>query len=488
MAAESRRLLDNKKIEAAVREKGNRTADVAKLLKKEVGCSGHSLSVDDPKMGGGFRIVGFIDFEAGKGVRVTRYGEETANRQDEVVRFTWSDFAKVVIHDMKEKAEAEAFEPGKAKARRSAGKQQKGQEEKTMTMLAKTTETRALTLADYEARIHLYKEQIGTGYIGIGRTLIEAKEAKVVPHGQWETWVTETTGLTPRQAQRCMQAATEIQDGSAMARLEMSKALLLLSSGLDEEQREEIATKAVDEGATVKQLKEELRKAKLQVVQETGAATEIRDALKKAEEERERLEQQLRATESAYKIRINDEKEDAYQRGEMAGKHQAKVDLMHETDRLEAELHKQKEALEVSRKLLDSKKFEIEQMKDASGKEYEGLRNELAKQTQYAADLKRNQADLLAAAEDAEKRAADAEAELEALRAGRDPANEPAAVILGKAVSAFFSECELMPFYPEDLTKDRGAVKLLVDNLEDWCMRMQRAIAGAAVEAEGAIE
>ena len=93
-----------------------------------------------------------------------------------------------------------------------------------MTMLAKGTETRALTLADYEARIHLYKEQIGTGYIGIGRTLIEAKEAKVVPHGQWESWVTETTGLTPRQAQRCMQAATEIRDGSAMARLEMSKA------------------------------------------------------------------------------------------------------------------------------------------------------------------------------------------------------------------------------------------------------------------------
>ena len=488
MAAESRKLLDNKKIEAAVREKGNRTADVARLLKKEVGCSGHSLSVDDPKMGGGFRIVGFIDFEAGKGVRVTRYGEETADGQNEVVRFTWSDFAKVVIHDMELKAEAEAFEPGKAKARRSAGKQQKGQEEKTMTMLAKTTETRALTLADYEARIHLYKEQIGTGYIGIGRTLIEAKEAKVVPHGQWETWVTETTGLTPRQAQRCMQAATEIRDGSAMARLEMSKALLLLSSGLDEEKREEIATKAVDEGATVKQLKEELRKAKLQVVQETGAATEIRDALKKAEEERERLEQQLRATESAYKIRINDEKEDAYQRGEMAGKHQAKVDLMHETDRLEAELHKQKEALEVSRKLLDSKKFEIEQMKDASGKEYEGLRNELAKQTQYAADLKRNQADLLAAAEDAEKRAADAEAELEALRAGVNDGEKPTVSKLREAVIDFLDKVELLQYHPEKLTKDSEEMDRLLCEVEDCCYRMHMAINRAAVEVEGAIE
>ncbi len=485
MAAEGRKYLNDKKIVAAAKESGYCAADVAKVLKNEIGYSGHSLSVKDPKMGGGFRIVGFIDFEGSKGIRITRYGEETS--LNEVVRFIWTDFAKTVIQNIKEKAEAEAFEPGKAKARRSAGKQQNGQEEKTMTMLAKTTETRALTLADYEARIHLYKEQIGTGCIGIGRTLIEAKEAKVVPHGQWESWVTETTGLTPRQAQRCMQAATEIRDGSAMARLEMSKALLLLSSGLDEEQREEIATRAADEGATVKALREEVRQAKLKLVQETGAAAEIREALKKAEEDRDHLEQQMRDTESAYKIRINDEKEDAYQRGEMAGKHQAKVELMHETDRLEAELHKQKEALEVSHKLLDSKKFEIEELRNASGREYEGLRNELAKQTQYAADLKRNQEDLLAAAEDAEKRAADAEAELEALRAGRDPDKTPAVIVLNRALREFYGECELMPYYPTDLQSDRQPVLEAVVGLETWCSRMRNALE-APVDGEGAVE
>ena len=95
-----------------------------------------------------------------------------------------------------------------------------------MTMLAEKKMTGALTLADYEARIHLYREQIGTGYIGIGRTLNEAKDAGVVPHGEWEEWVTRTTGLNTRQAQRCMQAAREIRDGSALARLEMSKALM----------------------------------------------------------------------------------------------------------------------------------------------------------------------------------------------------------------------------------------------------------------------
>ena len=66
-----------------------------------------------------------------------------------------------------------------------------------MTMLATVEKKELLTLADYEARIYLYKEQIGTGFIGIGRTLLEAKEANVVPHGEWEAWMTRTTGLAP---------------------------------------------------------------------------------------------------------------------------------------------------------------------------------------------------------------------------------------------------------------------------------------------------
>jgi chromosome segregation ATPase len=183
-----------------------------------------------------------------------------------------------------------------------------------MTMLAKETETRALTLADYEARIHLYKEQIGVGYIGIGRTLLEAKEAKVVPHGQWEAWVTQTTGLTARQAQRCMQAATEIKDGSAMARLEMSKALMLLGSGLDEEAKEQIAQRAVDEGATVKELRERIKqqqqelktaqriaadetgrvtKAKLEALDAKEAADSLRCSLEAKQKENESLRGQL---------------------------------------------------------------------------------------------------------------------------------------------------------------------------------------------------
>jgi hypothetical protein len=362
-----------------------------------------------------------------------------------------------------------------------------------MTMLAKTTETRAMTLADYEARIHLYKEQIGTGYIGIGRTLNEAKAAQVVPHGQWESWVTETTGLTARQAQRCMQAATEIKDGSALARLEMSKALMLLGSGLDEEAREEIAEKAAEEGATVKELREQLRQAKLQIVQETGASMEIRDALRKAEADREQMEGQLRAAERGYRERLDQAREDAYKRGEMAGGADAAAEIRQlqgqlkekEADRHQArcELSKQTQAYERQKRRIDELKGQMDEEREQAYRA--GLR--AGKPMDYDA-LKQNHADLLAAAEEAEKRAADAEAELEALRAGADYGRKPMGVQLGNAVGEFMRECSSMPFFGEELQKDRGAVISHLSNLESWIDEMYAAIGMPAVDGEGAVE
>ena len=385
-----------------------------------------------------------------------------------------------------------------------------------MTMLAKT-ETRALTLADYEARIHLYKEQIGVGYIGIGRTLNEAKAAQVVPHGQWEAWVTETTGLTPRQAQRCMKAATEIRDGSAMAQLEMSKALLLLGSGLDEDAQEKIAEKAADEGATVKALKEEIRQAKLKLVQETGTASEIRQALKRAEEDRDALKGQLEATISAYQKRMDEEAGNAYRRGlqdkaagmeqDIRKEFQGKIDYINgERKRAEetiGELQERlqqmekdgrhawdygfeagkKEAAEIRREVDGKRKKEINDLRealDASEKELEGIRSE-------ADSLRRNQGDLLAAAEEAEKRAADAEAELEALRATGPEGKEPAWKVIKMAADRFRMECEMLPILDAPgVLRGEKQIQPCLDWMETWLQVMRDTLAGV-VRSEGAV-
>ena len=376
-----------------------------------------------------------------------------------------------------------------------------------MTMLANRTETRALTLADYEARIHLYKEQIGTGYIGIGRTLLEAKEAKVVPHGQWETWVTETTGLTPRQAQRCMQAATEIREGSAMARLEMSKALLLLGSGLDEEAREEIAGKVADEGATVKDLREQLRQAKLKLVQETGVATEIRAALTKAEEERGQIEAQMRATERAWKDRLEEARESGYQRGSLDGQaealRQAREEARDQLKAKQAEIDALKERAEMNHRARINEIDSMNKREAEQKNRITGLQNELNKEKQYAEDLRKEldrkqeaavPADfakdreiLIAAAEEAEKRAADAEAELELLRASGAGQPDPAWKVLKKATDIFMSDCEMLAITDvKGLLREEKKVCGNLDYLEAW-IRATRDAMACAVEAEGAV-
>ena len=329
-----------------------------------------------------------------------------------------------------------------------------------MTMLAKTTETRALTLADYEARIHLYKEQIGTGYIGIGRTLNEAKEAKVVPHGQWETWVTETTGLTPRQAQRCMQAATEIRDGSALARLEMSKALMLLGSGLEADEQERIAEAAAEDGATVKALKEEIRQTKLKLAQESGTAGEIRAKLRETERKAAELQNQMQALHQGMQARLDEETTRAYQRGS-------------QDTRAEME-------------------GEIRKVRAAATAQDDGrvnaLRNELNKQEQYNRELQRDRADLLDAAEEAEKRAAAAEAELEILRAGQSQ-RKTAWAVLDEALRCFLSSCGTMPFDDgEELKREWQRVTCTLNTLQDWLDEMYTAVGESPVHVEGAIE
>ena len=250
-----------------------------------------------------------------------------------------------------------------------------------------------LSLAHYEARIELYKEQIGTGYIGIGRTLIEAKDAGVVPHGEWEAWVTRVTGLTARQAQRCMQAATEIRDGSALARLEMSKALALLSSGLGEEEREEVAARAADDGMSVRQLQDEIKRLKVEKVKDAGTIAEIRAEMKKAAEARDQLAAQMRETAEAYTRRLDTEKEKAYQQGmkdndreveerirkEFAGKidfiNAKRRELQQEVDTMATRLTKA--ANESSRKWDEGYAAGMDEMAKARAEENDALHAEL---------------------------------------------------------------------------------------------------------------
>lgn len=264
-----------------------------------------------------------------------------------------------------------------------------------MTEMMTMNENKKLSVYDYEARIHLYKEQIGLGYIGIGRTLNEAKAAGVVPEGQWEAWMTEVTGLTVRQAQRCMQAAREIRDGSALARLEMSKAMRLLSSGLDEDEREALAERASQDELTVKELEAEIRKLKTGFNQAVDQAKQwesrAREAFAEGQKSAERashLEDNLRVVEVEEKARkkvamIEEGRQAAIARlSEMKSQYN---DLQLKADELRQQLHEQEQRAKLAE----------DQLKRRQGADQEQYQIGLAKGREEAERKAAHQIDML---------------------------------------------------------------------------------------------
>ena len=139
--------------------------------------------------------------------------------------------------------------------------------------LTLTPAQKAERLSALEARIEVNLCSAYEKIVEVGRCLLVAKEQKLVPHGQWEAWVTRVTCMNERQAQRWMQIAREVPEGSYLSRLEVGKMREILS--LPEPEREPLARKVVEEGIDTKTLKAEIRKLKGQLEQ---AETETRQA------------------------------------------------------------------------------------------------------------------------------------------------------------------------------------------------------------------
>lgn len=98
-----------------------------------------------------------------------------------------------------------------------------------------------------ETCIERCRDSAADNLIEMGRWLIQAKEEKIVPHGEWEKWVAEHAGVSARSAQRFMQIAREIPEGSRIAQLGTSKAsaLLALPAGDREAFAEEIGAQTL---------------------------------------------------------------------------------------------------------------------------------------------------------------------------------------------------------------------------------------------------
>lgn len=150
----------------------------------------------------------------------------------------------------------------------------------------KETAPAPVALENIEYRIAIHMQGAYENMLEVGRCLNEAKEAGLVPHGQWETWVRKNTGMSERSAQKLMQAARSVLAGSAMAKLPISKIQAILA--LPEEAREPIAEKAVADDMSLRELQEAVKREKQR------AAANSRDAeraMREAQELRQKLQE-----------------------------------------------------------------------------------------------------------------------------------------------------------------------------------------------------
>lgn len=300
------------------------------------------------------------------------------------------------------------------------------------------------SVQEITATIKLHMKNMVGSAIEIGLDLIEMKEA--CQHGEWLPWLKEI-GMSSSTAANYMRVARDVNKDSRMAQLPYTKILALLNA--PPEEREELAAAAEDmSAAEIRRLTEERNRAAEAANAETARANSAEEALKKSEREAKEIydtNAHLRTEIQSLQVKMERVEKDAQK--EIRDLSAENIDLRGKL--VYAENHK----------------IEVEKIPE----DYE--------------QLKRDRKELLEAAASAEDRANAAEAELERLQMnGATPQIEtPAGIVLAQAMTAFFRECEMMPFNPVDLQRDAGKVQYCLDQIRDWCRRMDEALAAPVI-------
>lgn len=118
----------------------------------------------------------------------------------------------------------------------------------------------------------------------------------------------------------------------------------------------------------MRQLKEELRQAKLKVVQESGLAAEIKSKLKEAENKRANLELQLKATMEAYRKEMDNASTKAYQEGYRNCEHEIREDVRKEYQGKIDQINSERYALAAD---LENLQARLDEARKTSGEQWD---------------------------------------------------------------------------------------------------------------------
>ena len=316
------------------------------------------------------------------------------------------------------------------------------------------------SMEEITASVRIHMRNMVNNALDLGVDLTEAKEA--CAHGEWIPWL-KSVGISSSTAANYMRIAREIHADSKIAQLPYTKILALMA--VPPEEREALADAAEDmSAAEIRRLTEERNRAAEAANTETARADQ-------AEADAKQFSQEA----ASLRVQIQNMKENlAHAESE---RHKAAVDLTKMSQAYERQkkridqLHDELE--QEHGKLLFAENNRIEVEVERVPEDYEAVKAQLA-------TMEQQEKDLVNAAAEAEERAAAAEAELDALRAGET--SENLSRTLRIAVNTFMTDCQTMPAHPEQLIRDRERVERNVKMIESWCAAMRDALTLHPVE------
>ena len=320
------------------------------------------------------------------------------------------------------------------------------------------------TLEEMKAGIRIRMRNMVNSALEIGFDLMEAKDA--CRHGEWMPFLKDI-GLSTSTAANYMRIAKEVSADSKMATLPYTKILALLSA--PPEEREELAAAAEDmSAAEIRRLTEERNRAAEAANSETMRADQAEKDAKMFNQEAANLRNKVNVlqnelngkTQYAYDLqRVLDEKEEEMQRLLRECDEEAREE---EREKIQAEIDDLRGKLIIAE---NQQKIEIVPA------DYE--------------QMKREREELIAAAAEAEERAAEAEAALEDLRNENAQSGVSDFEKMHFALRSFLMQCEHMALQPVGLYRDAEKALKDVGRLRLWCDTIEKAL--NVQNAEGAV-
>ena len=230
------------------------------------------------------------------------------------------------------------------------------------------------------------KQMVLMNFIELGRRLTEAKA--MVKHGEWGKWLKERVNYSQRTANNMMKLYAEYGEtgiaakSHSIANLSVTQAVAMLE--IPAEEREKFAEQNNAKDMTIRELKDEIAKAKAALAEEQSSTkAALAEAQKKHEQESARYKEQAEKAMSE-KSRIE---------RELAKQEKRQAELIESKDeeakaQVEEAIRKEREELKRTNEEVDALQAELAKMDESHKEELEAIRAEERKKIEAELESK----------------------------------------------------------------------------------------------------